>query len=208
MNLIADIIIVLILATCIFFGVKRGLTGVIDKLLSIVISLILSLILFKPVSALIIDHTNIYNDLVTNIESSLNSKENMSEEEKSAEPNIIIDSINKQMDTVKDNANDVIARSIAEVIINLMVIIILFILINIIMFFLKFIFGAIASLPIIKQLDKLGGFIYGIIEGLIIVYVVLAILSFVNIQEVQLAIKTSYIASILYNNNLLLMLFF
>ena len=177
-------------------------------LLSIVISLILSLILFKPVSALIIDHTNIYNDLVTNIESSLNSKENMSEEEKSAEPNIIIDSINKQMDTVKDNANDVIARSIAEVIINLMVIIILFILINIIMFFLKFIFGAIASLPIIKQLDKLGGFIYGIIEGLIIVYVVLAILSFVNIQEVQLAIKTSYIASILYNNNLLLMLFF
>ncbi len=208
MNLIADIIIVLILATCIFFGVKRGLTGVIVKLLSIVISLILSLILFKPVSALIIDHTNIYNDLVTNIESSLNSKENMSEEEKSAEPNIIIDSINKQMDTVKDNANDVIARSIAEVIINLMVIIILFILINIIMFFLKFIFGAIASLPIIKQLDKLGGFIYGIIEGLIIVYVVLAILSFVNIQEVQLAIKTSYIASILYNNNLLLMLFF
>ena len=122
MNLIADIIIVLILATCIFFGVKRGLTGVIVKLLSIVISLILSLILFKPVSALIIDHTNIYNDLVTNIESSLNSKENMSEEEKSAEPNIIIDSINKQMDTVKDNANDVIARSIAEVIINLMVI--------------------------------------------------------------------------------------
>lgn len=208
MNLIADIIIVLILATCIFFWVKRGLTGVIVKLLSIVISLILSLILFKPVSALIIDHTNIYNDLVTNIESSLNSKENMSEEEKSAEPNIIIDSINKQMDTVKDNANDVIARSIAEVIINLMVIIILFILINIIMFFLKFIFGAIASLPIIKQLDKLGGFIYGIIEGLIIVYVVLAILSFVNIQEVQLAIKTSYIASILYNNNLLLMLFF
>ena len=208
MNLIADIIIVLILATCIFFGVKRGLTGVIVKLLSIVISLILSLILFKPVSALIIDHTNIYNDLVTNIESSLNSKENMSEEEKSAEPNIIIDSINKQMDTVKDNANDVIARSIAEVIINLMVIIILFILINIIMFFLKFIFGAIASLPIIKQLYKLGGFIYGIIEGLIIVYVVLAILSFVNIQEVQLAIKTSYIASILYNNNLLLMLFF
>ena len=75
-------------------------------------------------------------------------------------------------------------------------------------FFLKFIFGAIASLPIIKQLDKLGGFIYGLIEGLLIIYIVLAILSFVHVQELQLAIKTSYIASILYNNNLLLMLFF
>lgn len=207
MNFIADIIIILILVTCVFFGLKRGLTGVIVKLLSIVISLILSLILFKPVSTIIINNTNIYNDLVTNIESSLNSKEDKNVEE-SAEPNIIVNSINKQMDTVKENTNEVIAKSIAEVIINLIVIIVLFIIINIIMFFLKFIFGAIASLPIIKQLDKLGGFIYGVIEGFLIIYIILAILSFINIQEVQLAIKTSYLASMLYNNNLLLMLFF
>ena len=80
MNFIADIIIILILATCVFFGVKRGLTGVIVKLLSIVISLILSLILFKPVSTIIINHTNIYNDLVTNIENSLDSKEDKNAE--------------------------------------------------------------------------------------------------------------------------------
>ena len=129
-------------------------------------------------------------------------------EETSTEPSIILDSINEQVETVKENTNNVIAKSIAEVIINLIVIVVLFIIINIIMFFLKFIFGAIASLPIIKQLDKLGGFIYGLIEGLLIIYIVLAILSFVHVQELQLAIKTSYIASILYNNNLLLMLFF
>ena len=76
------------------------------------------------------------------------------------------------------------------------------------MFFLKFIFGAIASLPIIKQIDKLGGLIYGIIEGLLIIYIILAILSFVDVQEIQLAIKSSYITSILYNNNLLLLLLF
>lgn len=110
MNFIADIIIILILATCVFFGVKRGLTGVIVKLLSIVISLILSLILFKPVSTIIINHTNIYNDLVTNIENSLDSKEDKNAEE-SAEPNIIVDSINKQMNTVKENTNEVIAKS-------------------------------------------------------------------------------------------------
>lgn len=208
MNIIADIIVILILAICIFFGVKRGLTGVIVKLLSIVISLVLSLILFKPVSAIIINHTDIYNNLTTTIEEALNSKDENNEEEKSTEPNIILRSINKQVDTVKENANNVIAKSIAEVIINLIVIVVLFIIINIIMFFLKFIFGAIASLPIIKQLDKLGGLVYGVIEGLLIIYIILAILSFVNVQEVQLALKTSYITSILYNNNLLLMLLF
>lgn len=207
MNIIADIIVILILVICIFFGVKRGLTGVIVRLLSIVISLVLSLILFKPVSAIIINHTDIYNNLTSTIENSLNSKDENAEET-NTEPNIILDSINKQVETVKENTNNVIAKSIAEVIINLIVIVVLFIIINIIMFFLKFIFGAIASLPIIKQLDKLGGFIYGLIEGILIIYIVLAILSFVNVQELQLAIKTSYIASILYNNNLLLMLFF
>lgn len=207
MNIIADIIVILILVICIFFGVKRGLTGVIVRLLSIVISLVLSLILFKPVSAIIINHTDIYNNLTSTIENSLNSKDENAEET-NTEPNIILESINKQVETVKENTNNVIAKSIAEVIINLIVIVVLFIIINIIMFFLKFIFGAIASLPIIKQLDKLGGFIYGLIEGILIIYIVLAILSFVNVQELQLAIKTSYIASILYNNNLLLMLFF
>ena len=80
MNIIADIIVILILAICIFFGVKRGLTGVIVKLLSIVISLVLSLILFKPVSAIIINHTDIYNNLTSAIENSLNSKDENAEE--------------------------------------------------------------------------------------------------------------------------------
>ena len=80
MNIIADIIVILILAICIFFCVKRGLTGVIVKLLSIVISLVLSLILFKPVSAIIINHTDIYNNLTSTIENSLNSKDENAEE--------------------------------------------------------------------------------------------------------------------------------
>ena len=207
MNIIVDIVVILILLGCIFFGYNRGLTGVIVRLLSIILSLVISLILFKPVSALIINHTDIYNNLTTSIENSLNSKEE-NDEENSSEPNVILDSINEKLEETKENANNVIAKSIAEVIINLIVIIVLFIIVNIIMFFLKFIFGAIAELPIIKQIDKLGGFIYGVIEGLLIIYIILAILSFVNVEELQLAIKTSYLTSILYNNNLILMLFF
>ena len=207
MNILVDVIVILILLGCIFFGVKRGLTGVIVRLLSIVLSLVISLILFKPVSALIINHTDIYNNLTTSIENSLNSKEE-NEEETSSEPNVIINAINEKVTEAKENANNVIAKSVAEVIINLIVIVVLFVIINIILFFLKFIFGAIAELPVIKQIDKAGGFIYGLIEALLIIYIVLAILSFVNVPELQLAIKTSYLTSILYNNNLILMLFF
>lgn len=206
MNIIADIIVILILAICIFLGVKRGLTGVIVKLLSIVLSLVISLILFKPISALIINYTPIYDNLVTSIEGSLNDEKD--EEDNSSEPSVMLEAIEGTITDVKENANNVIAKSMAEVIINLIVLVVIFIITNIILFFLKFIFKAIASLPILKQIDTLGGFIFGLIEALLIIYIILAVLSFVNVPEIQIAIKTSYIASILYNNNILLMLLF
>ena len=52
MGIIVDIILIAILCTCIFFGYKRGLIGVIVKLFSFVIALAISLILFKPISIL------------------------------------------------------------------------------------------------------------------------------------------------------------
>lgn len=207
MNIIADIIVILIFAICIFLGVKRGLTGVIVKLLSIVLSLVISLILFKPISALIINYTPIYDNLVTSIENSLNTEEN-NKQDTGSEPSIMLEAIEGTVTEVKENANNIIAKSIAEVIINLIVIVAIFIITNIILFFLKFIFKAIATLPILKQIDTLGGFAFGLIEALLIIYIILAIMSFVNVPEVQMAIKTSNIASILYNNNILLMLLF
>lgn len=207
MNIIADIIVILIFAICIFLGVKRGLTGVIVKLLSIVLSLVISLILFKPISALIINYTPIYDNLVTSIENSLNSEED-NKQDTGSEPSIMLEAIEGTVTEVKENANNIIAKSIAEVIINLIVIVAIFIITNIILFFLKFIFKAIATLPILKQIDTLGGFAFGLIEALLIIYIILAIMSFVNVPEVQMAIKTSNIASILYNNNILLMLLF
>lgn len=207
MNFIIDIIVILIFLACIFFGYKRGLTKVIIHLLSFVLAIIISLILFKPISTLIINNTDIYTNLSNSIQETLQNDKN---EEKTTKekPNVIIDSINKKVDETKEDATVAIANSIAETIINIMVILILFIVIRIILFFIKFIFSAITELPIIKQIDKVGGFVYGVLEALLIVFVILAIISFVNIPELQLAIKSSILTSFLYNNNILLMLFF
>lgn len=207
MNFIIDIIVILIFLACIFFGYKRGLTGVIIKVLSFVLSIVISLILFKPVSAIIIDHTDIYNNLSNSIKVTIQEDEK-EEKTNSEKPNIMLDSINEKIEETEEDATTAIANNIAEIIINIIVLVILFIVIRIILFFIRFIFSAITELPIIKQIDKLGGFIYGLLEALLIVFVILAIISFIDIPELQLAIKTSIITSFLYNNNLLLMLFF
>ena len=49
MSIIIDIVIVAIIALCIFFGYKRGLTGSLLKILSFVLALVISFIFFKPV---------------------------------------------------------------------------------------------------------------------------------------------------------------
>ena len=207
MNFVIDIIVILIFLACIFFGYKRGLTGVIIKVLSFVLSIVISLILFKPISAIIINHTDIYDNLSNSIKVTIQEDEK-EEKNNSEKPNVMLDSINEKIEETEEDATTAIANNIAEIIINIIVLVILFIVIRIILFFIRFIFSAITELPIIKQIDKLGGFIYGLLEALLIVFVILAVISFIDIPELQLAIKTSIITSILYNNNLLLMLFF
>ena len=49
MSIIIDIVIVAIIALCIFFGYKRGLTGSLLKILSLFLDIFIEFILFKPV---------------------------------------------------------------------------------------------------------------------------------------------------------------
>ena len=70
----------------------------------------------------------------------------------------------------------------------------------------------LTKLPVIKQFDKIGGILYGLIEALVISYVILAIVSFVSPMlagtPVVKGIQESYVGSMMYNNNLLLKIIF
>ena len=61
-------------------------------------------------------------------------------------------------------------------------------------------------------MDKIGGVFYGILEGLVIIYVAFAILSFVSPMfdsaEVLSAVNKAAIGGQIYNNNIILKLIF
>jgi len=74
------------------------------------------------------------------------------------------------------------------------------------------------DLPVIKQIDALGGGILGLLQGALIVYLVFALLYIINpidsvvalpeqLVTVREAIYDSSIASVMYNNNWLLNMF-
>lgn len=215
MAIIIDIVIVAIIALCLFLGYRRGLTGSLLKILSFVLAIVIAFILFKPVSNLVINHTNWDDSLKTSIEQFITEKTS-TPEEKSSLPQVIVDYIDKTMAQSVNEAKEVAientAQSVTNLIVNAGVWIAVFIIARILLIFIRFITALIAKLPVIKQFDKLGGILYGILEAFVILYVLLAIISFIapmiNNAEFIDALNKSFIGSMLYNNNILLKILF
>ena len=212
MSIIVDIAILAIIVLCIIIGYVRGLTGSLIKIVSFVLSLIIAFVLFIPVSNLIINNTEIDQNLQSSIRNMIIQDEQNEDENM---PEAITDYIGQKIDQAADDAKEAIvdstARDVALTIVKAGTWIALFIIARILLIFLRFITSLIAKLPVIKQFDKLGGIIYGLIEGLIIVYFLLALISFISPMlngTLANAIDESFVGSMMYNNNLLLNIIF
>ena len=215
MSVVVDLIVIGIIAICIFFGYRKGLIGVLFTILSFIIALIIALILYKPISNAIITNTeideNIQNTIMEKVLSS-KTEENITTEQANNTSQIVVDYINSYTNEVKNVGTEIVAKNLAETTIRIVVLILLLIVTRIKLFFFKAVFTIIAKIPIIKQVNKLGGILYGVIKGLFIIYVILAILSLLApmISDVEIfkAINNSFIAGYMYNNNLILKLIF
>lgn len=218
MSIIIDLIIVGIIVLCVFIGYKRGLTKCIIKILSFFIAIAIVAILFKPVSNLVIKTTKIdetIEEAVINIVKE--DVDNTGEvKEDSNLPKVMVNYINESVENAvaetKDNIIKTAANGIAVTTINVGVAIILFIATRFALMFVSILSKFITDLPIIKQFDKLGGIIYGIVKALLIIFVIFALISLISplIEEsgIITIINKSFIGSILYNNNLLLKILF
>lgn len=217
MSVLFDLAVIAIFVFCIFMGYKKGLINVILKVCSFILALLLSLILFTPISNLVIDNTSFHSDIKNSIIEFVNGRNSDSSTDDTnldSENNtsIIEKYINSSIETATkkavDNATQVAADSIATNIIRIVVLIILFLVFRIILIFVKFIFNSVAELPVIKQFNESGGIIYGVLKALLIIYIIFALIAlFSKGNSVEQAITNSYIASLFYNNNLLFILF-
>lgn len=221
MVFVVDLVIIAILALCILLGYKRGLTRSLIKILSFVLALIIALILFKPVSDFVINNTQIddkIKDSVVQIfinEESNNSDNKKDKEETTvAQPiiNYMNEQVEKSTEQVKSDAVNKVAIQISVLLVNIGVIILIFIIVRFLLIFVKAITSLITKLPVIKQCDKLGGIAFGAIEGLVIIFMALSIITLIvpitGNYTITKLIGQSIIGSILYNNNLLLEIIF
>ena len=219
MQFIIDLIVIGIIFLSTFLGYKKGLIGVAFKIASFIIAIIITLILFKPISNFIINNTEFAQTIENTIVQKLSTAEienGQIKQENSNLPEVIVNYINVGLqDTVneaKDSIVKIVARNLAETIIDIIVIIGLFIITRLLLLFAKAILEAISEIPIIKQFNKAGGILYGILRGLLLIYLTLAIISLLlpmlDKTSILNIINNSILTKILYNNNIILMIFF
>ena len=215
MGIVVDLIIIIGIILCMFFGYKKGLTGSLIKLLSFAIAVVVALMFYKPLAKSMIDNTVIDDNIHSAIVETLNKNETVqSEENKKENTNLIQnieDNIKKQADQAKNEIIEQTANEATQTVVYAGSLLVLFVGARIALMIISIFVKQVTKLPIIKQVDKTGGIIYGLVEGIVIVYVVLAVISLLSVvisnNVVATAVEDSYIGSLLYNNNIILKFF-
>ena len=213
MGIIIDGILIILLMLSVFLEYKKGLVNVIFNLCAVLVAIIVTFILYRPVANLVIENTQLDETIKqTVLEKGISEKDETTLEKDSSVDKYIEKYAKDAITDAKNNAVESVADTVAINAVNIIVSIGLFIVVRILLIFAKAFAGALAELPIIKQFDKFGGILYGAIVGLIAIYIVLAIIFFIvsinGVQGLSEAIDSSYITKYLYGNNLILNIFF
>ena len=200
MNIVVDLIIVAIILLSTFLAYKKGIITLAIQLVAVVIAIVLTLILYKPVSNVIINVTGIDETIQNAILEEANNIMTNGEE-----------GSNQVVESIQNNMLPETARTISINIIEGAVILILYIVIRIILRFVTALANLVSKLPILNQLNQLGGIIYGILRGVLIVYIILLLVNLSGEIEPQnqvyTAVEGSYIGKVMNENNILDILF-
>ena len=200
MSIIVDLIIVAIILLSTFLAYRKGLITLSIQLVAVVISILATLILYKPISNLIVNVTSIDETIQNAILEEANDIMTNGEE-----------GSNQVVESIQNNMLPETARTISINIIQGVVILILYAGIRIALRFVTALANLVSKLPILNQFNKLGGIIYGILRGLLIVYIVLLLINLSGEIEpenqVYTLVEDSYLGKMMNENNVLDILF-
>ena len=219
-GILVDLVIISIIISNAFWGYRRGLVNVIFQALAFIVSLLIMFVLYKPVANTIMNSTSLDETLSSAIAANLTgttlSDGELLNAEQSNISTSVVNLINSFVTEALNRAEtDVVAyasNQLAKMMIYTGTMLLLFIVSRTLLVFVRFVAELIGNLPIIKMFNKSGGLIFGVIKGFVIAYAILAILSVLSpiISQIGIisAIQDSTFGSAMYNNNILLNLFF
>ena len=194
--MILDIIIVAIILLSVLLGCQKGFAKTAVNLLALIISIAVTAVLYNPIANFIINVTNIDET----IESTIYDKTLKSPSEEEKNPLINIQSLDS-------TTLSTTVREISTSVVKLGVFIILLIGTKILIRCISTLAEFISNLPIVKHFNKLGGGIYGLLRGLVIIYIALLIIQIATkanpTNTAYQQIEQTTLTKMMYENNVI-----
>ena len=209
--MVVDIIIIVVLLAFIAIGKHNGLVVSLINIFSLVLAFVLAFLLYKPVGNAIIEKTEIDDNLKTFISVRIPMNDSEINVKNSNLPDAMKEHIQDMADNVNETKDSVIDKTSTELanhVVYILAFVIIFIIVKAVLLILKIVSKLITKLPILKQINGVGGAICGFIEGVVIIYAIFAVISIVSPTlkntEVLNQINSSHIGKQIYNNNILI----
>lgn len=207
MNYIVLIAVIAILALSAWRGYRAGIVRMVLYIVTLVLTIVLAGLLLRPVSLLVKENTSLYQNIETSVEEVINEHEiaDIESIKQLPFPEYMLDGISTDV-MIAGDFRHVAAVGLAGQIFNAIIYICLNFVIYIIIRIIVGTFDIVTRLPVIKEVNKLAGFAVGLIEGIILVWLLCLVLqacgSEVWAQKIFVQINDNSFLSWIYNNNL------
>ncbi len=201
--MIIDIIVIAFIVLGAYAGYKKGLIGILVSFVGLILSIVLALLLQSSVANFIYQETGFGTSLEQAIETKL--LESFEEQNDSEEGNDIYYNLIKNA-TSEEQIHE-ISTQVTQFILKGVSFIGIFLIVFIICYIAQMILNIVFDLPILSQLNSIGGVALGIIKVLLKLWIVLAVISFIAplpmFSFLDSFIKDTTLTNILYDHNIL-----
>jgi uncharacterized membrane protein required for colicin V production len=212
-----DITVLIVIAVFTFIGLKNGFLYTVFRLFSYILSVIFA-IKFYPVLSDMLQKTAIYGSIKAAVIKGIVGSEDLSAFKDGTTQTIVdglklpqflktslVESITKKGISGVQKIIDSVGSEIAALAINILSVILIYLIIRIALVFTRTLIKTISKLPVFRLLDKTGGLILGAVEGILVLYILCAILilcsAFPKFEPVIDSIENSMYANYFYQNN-------
>ncbi len=208
-----DLIVIAILAFSTWYGKKRGMLISIYNFCSVFITYILTNILHKPF-ALYLEGTELYNKIYASVYDKLDYQDTINQQvyDSGAEalrsmgvPDFLIGIVEKSVvfDAYStfnlETYRQLASQGITSTIISILAFVSVFIFVIIGIRVVGMLLNIITKLPGISQLDKLGGGIFGFLNGVIFIVIAFLLVSAIFIFSMSESSASAFYNSFFYN---------
>lgn len=202
--------VLVVLGLSALYGYKKGFIHIVLSMVAMLVTTILAGLLTVPVSAMISSATS-FDESIHESVSELVASSGVMDVNSISKLNlptqieeIIIDGASGAVEGFNEYLVSTVSDLILKAITFFVLIIIIYIIVRIVIFMLDF----ISKLPVINSINKSGGLVVGLLQGLLFVWIACLIVTAFGdkawAQEVFAQINANPLLTFIYNNNLII----